>query len=53
MSCMNIFNTLENTPTKVKHQCKMGFVSVLDADGELDEKIGRKVLAVLIPLHIS
>jgi hypothetical protein len=44
---MNIFTTLENTPTKVKHQCKMGFVSVLDDDGELDEGIGRKVLGLV------
>ena len=47
MSCMNIFTTLENSSTKVKHPCKMGFVSVLDDDGELDEKIGEKVLGLL------
>ena len=44
---MNIFTTLENTPTKVKHQCKMGFVSVLGNDGELDERVGRKVLGLV------
>jgi len=43
---LDFFDT-ENTPTKVKHQCKMGFVSVLDADGELDEGIGRKVLGLV------
>ena len=29
---------------KIDHQCKMGFVSVLDENGQLDEKIGQKVL---------
>ena len=47
MSCMNIFTTLENSSTKVKHPCKMGVVSVLDADSELDERIGRKVLGLV------
>ena len=43
---LDFFDT-ENTPTKVKHQCKMGFVSVLDADGELDGEIGEKVLGLV------
>ena len=44
---LDFFDT-ENTPTKVKHQCKMGFVSVLDADGELDESVVEKVIDLLI-----
>ena len=47
MSFMNIFTTLEYSPTKVKHQCKMGFVSVLDTDGELDESVVEKVLGLV------
>ena len=47
MSCMNIFTTLENSSTKVKHPCKMGVVSILDADGELDESVGETVLGLV------
>ena len=43
---LDFFDT-ENKPTKVKHQCKMGFVSVLDDDGELDGEIGEKVLGLV------
>ncbi|AOW20753.1 McrC family protein [Urechidicola croceus] len=35
--------------TPIDHQCKMGFVSVLDESGELDQKIGNIVLS-LIPI---
>ena len=34
---MDFFDT-EDTPTKVKHHYKMGFIFVLDDDGQLDEK---------------
>ena len=44
---MNIFTTLENSSTKVKHPLKMGFVSVLDADSELDESVAKKVLSLI------
>ena len=43
---LDFFDT-ENTPTKVKHQCKMEFVSVLNDDGELDESVGEKVLGLV------
>lgn len=32
---------------KIKHQCKMGFVSVLDENGKLDPCIGEKVLKLI------
>ena len=47
MSCMNIFTTLENSSTKVKHPCKMLVVSVLDPDRELDESVVKKVLSLI------
>ncbi|MCX7550281.1 McrC family protein [Xanthomarina sp. F2636L] len=32
---------------KIDHQCKMGFVSVLDEGGELDKNIGEKIIQLL------
>ncbi|WP_405293742.1 McrC family protein [Algibacter sp. Ld11] len=37
----------ENTHNEMNHQCKMGFVSVLDAEGELDELIGAAILKLM------
>jgi 5-methylcytosine-specific restriction enzyme subunit McrC len=31
----------------IDHQCKMGFVSVLDENGQLDQSIGNKVLELI------
>jgi 5-methylcytosine-specific restriction enzyme subunit McrC len=33
----------------IKHQCKMGFGSVLDENGELDPLIGENILKILFP----
>jgi 5-methylcytosine-specific restriction enzyme subunit McrC len=32
---------------EINHQCKMGFVSVFDENGELDQFIGKKVLELI------
>jgi 5-methylcytosine-specific restriction enzyme subunit McrC len=32
---------------KIDHQCKMGFVSVLDENEQLDKFIGKKVLELI------
>ena len=39
-------NELEEAE-KIKHQCKMGFVSVLDSNNNLDLNIGEKILKLL------
>jgi len=30
-----------------EHQCKLGFVNVLDGEGKLDQKIGEEVLRLV------
>lgn len=35
------------TPISITHQCKMGFVSVLNSDGKLNEQIGKDILKLL------
>ncbi|WP_282147879.1 hypothetical protein [Algibacter lectus] len=37
----------ENNYNEMNHLCKMGFVSVLDADGELDASIGTAILKLM------
>ncbi len=42
------YSSFEGGVGEINHYCKMGFVSVIDDDtGELDESIGKKVLALL------
>lgn len=41
-------NDTENEPKHIKHQCKMGYVSVFNPDtSELDEQIGQNILDIL------
>lgn len=37
----------ESTHNEMNHQCKMGFVSVLDADGALDLSIGERLMSMV------
>ena len=37
----------DSNHTKIDHQCKMGFVSVLDENEQLDKFIGKKVLELI------
>jgi len=37
----------DSNHNEIDHQCKMGFVSVLDENGQLDQFIGKKVLELI------
>jgi 5-methylcytosine-specific restriction enzyme subunit McrC len=41
------FHMLEKEVLEIKHKCKMGYVSVLDEDNNLSDKVGEQVLALL------
>ena len=40
-------NAKFHQPKEIKHQCKMGFVSVLNAKNELDDNIASNILKEL------
>lgn len=37
----------ENEPKDIKHQCRIGFVSVFDETGRIDLNVGEKILKIL------
>jgi 5-methylcytosine-specific restriction enzyme subunit McrC len=41
------YNNTNNGPESILHKCKMGFVSVLDKDNNLNENVGEEVLKLL------
>ncbi len=49
------FNVIDKTPEKVMHQCKMGYISVLNEDNKLNDQVGKEVFMLfddqLLNLH--